>query len=148
VWWCPWLCNSCVCELLILVRTWFAFGLPSRTGCDSINRSSRVCSSDLASAAVPPHAGSYATGEPWGSPWRRCQARQVKRRTEFAVRDIVRSLIRWWGNRERWLSPLVRSSAALSYQRWKTTDGPLDLGARLWSSLDVSWRAVDPIAND
>jgi hypothetical protein len=28
------LCNCCVCELLILARTWFAFGLPSKTGCD------------------------------------------------------------------------------------------------------------------
>jgi hypothetical protein len=29
------LCNCCVCELLILARTWFAFGLPSETGCDT-----------------------------------------------------------------------------------------------------------------
>jgi hypothetical protein len=29
------LCNCCVRELLILARTWFAFGLPSKTGCDS-----------------------------------------------------------------------------------------------------------------
>jgi hypothetical protein len=28
------LCNCCVHELLILARTWFAFGLPSKTGCD------------------------------------------------------------------------------------------------------------------
>jgi hypothetical protein len=28
------LCNCCVCELLILARTWFAFGLLSKTGCD------------------------------------------------------------------------------------------------------------------
>jgi hypothetical protein len=28
------LCNCCVRELLILARTWFAFGLPSQTGCD------------------------------------------------------------------------------------------------------------------
>jgi hypothetical protein len=30
------LCNRCVCEFLILARTWFAFGLPSQTGCDNI----------------------------------------------------------------------------------------------------------------
>jgi hypothetical protein len=30
------LCNWCVRELLILARTWFAFGLPSKTGCDTI----------------------------------------------------------------------------------------------------------------
>jgi hypothetical protein len=29
------LCNRCVCEFLILARTWFAFGLPSKTGCDN-----------------------------------------------------------------------------------------------------------------
>jgi hypothetical protein len=28
------LCNCCVHELLILAHTWFAFGLPSKTGCD------------------------------------------------------------------------------------------------------------------
>jgi hypothetical protein len=28
------LCNCCVRELLILPRTWFVFGLPSKTGCD------------------------------------------------------------------------------------------------------------------
>jgi hypothetical protein len=30
------LCNCCVHELLILARTWFAFGLPSKTGCDRV----------------------------------------------------------------------------------------------------------------
>jgi hypothetical protein len=29
------LCNCCVRELLILARTWFTFGLPSKTGCDT-----------------------------------------------------------------------------------------------------------------
>jgi hypothetical protein len=28
------LCNRCVREFLILARTWFAFDLPSKTGCD------------------------------------------------------------------------------------------------------------------
>jgi hypothetical protein len=28
------LCNCSVREMLILARTWFAFGLPSKTGCD------------------------------------------------------------------------------------------------------------------
>jgi hypothetical protein len=32
------LCNCCVRELLILARTWFIFGLPSKTGCDSTCR--------------------------------------------------------------------------------------------------------------
>jgi hypothetical protein len=30
------LCNRCVREFLILARTWFAFGLPSKTGCDTL----------------------------------------------------------------------------------------------------------------
>jgi hypothetical protein len=30
------LCNCCVRELLILARTWFAFGLPSKTECDNM----------------------------------------------------------------------------------------------------------------
>jgi hypothetical protein len=29
------LCNCCLHELLILARTWFTFGLPSKTGCDT-----------------------------------------------------------------------------------------------------------------
>jgi hypothetical protein len=29
------LCNHCVHEFLILTRTWFAFGLPSKTECES-----------------------------------------------------------------------------------------------------------------
>jgi hypothetical protein len=32
------LCNCCVRKLLILARTWFAFGLPSKTGCDSLGQ--------------------------------------------------------------------------------------------------------------
>jgi hypothetical protein len=31
------LCNHCVREFLILARTWFAFGLPSKTGCDILH---------------------------------------------------------------------------------------------------------------
>jgi hypothetical protein len=30
------LCNRCVREFLILVSTWFAFGLPSKIGCETI----------------------------------------------------------------------------------------------------------------
>jgi hypothetical protein len=29
------LCNRCVREFLILARTWFTFGLPCKTGCDT-----------------------------------------------------------------------------------------------------------------
>jgi hypothetical protein len=34
------LCNRCVCEFLILARTWFAFSLPYKTECD-------ICPSNL-----------------------------------------------------------------------------------------------------
>jgi hypothetical protein len=34
--------NCCVRELLILTRTWFAFGLPSKTGCDISGIKSRL----------------------------------------------------------------------------------------------------------
>jgi hypothetical protein len=33
------LCNRCVRELLILARTWFAFGLPSKPGVTKIEQS-------------------------------------------------------------------------------------------------------------
>jgi hypothetical protein len=33
------LCNRRVREFLILARTWFAFGLPSKTGCDTMKAS-------------------------------------------------------------------------------------------------------------
>jgi hypothetical protein len=37
------LCNCCVRELLILARTWFAFSLPSKTGCDTRLLQVSVC---------------------------------------------------------------------------------------------------------
>jgi hypothetical protein len=36
------LCNYCVRELLILTRTWFAFGLPSKTGCDKLIKGQHI----------------------------------------------------------------------------------------------------------
>jgi hypothetical protein len=41
------LCNRCVCEFLILAHTWFAFGLPSKTGCDKDVKfkKNKLCSS-------------------------------------------------------------------------------------------------------
>jgi hypothetical protein len=35
---------SYVSELLILARTWFAFGLPSKTGCDNTTPNQEDCS--------------------------------------------------------------------------------------------------------
>jgi hypothetical protein len=45
------LCNCCVRELLILARTWFAFGLPSKTGCDSERDQSRGRAAEAESRA-------------------------------------------------------------------------------------------------
>jgi transposase InsO family protein len=36
------LCNCCVRELLILAHTWFAFGLPSKTGCDKLIKGEHI----------------------------------------------------------------------------------------------------------
>jgi hypothetical protein len=37
--------NRCVHEFLILARTWFAFNLPSKTGCDIYENFYQICSS-------------------------------------------------------------------------------------------------------
>jgi hypothetical protein len=64
------LCNCCVRELLILARTWFAFGLPSKTGCDTYVRANVAvgevllpCSCDVVAVggALEP-CGSIAVG--------------------------------------------------------------------------------------
>jgi hypothetical protein len=52
------LCNRCVCEFLILTRTRFAFGLPSKIGCD---RSSPCHSIELYRRE---QAGAHAANEP------------------------------------------------------------------------------------
>jgi hypothetical protein len=41
------LCKRCVREFLILARTWFAFGLLSKTGCDNGDRSGIVTFQNL-----------------------------------------------------------------------------------------------------
>jgi hypothetical protein len=38
------LCNCCVREFLILARTWFTFGLPSKIGCDTSSQQKRALS--------------------------------------------------------------------------------------------------------
>jgi hypothetical protein len=51
------LCNRCVREFLILARTWFAFGLPSKTGCDTYEeevRPPRNCSPNQYHRRKPP----------------------------------------------------------------------------------------------
>jgi hypothetical protein len=50
------LCNCCVRELLILARTWFAFGLPSKTGCDNQSphgRNSKINCSQAFNGFIP-----------------------------------------------------------------------------------------------
>jgi hypothetical protein len=50
------LCDCCVRELLILARTWFAFGLPSKTGCDIKGAKGTKCAmvSRTGLSGVPP----------------------------------------------------------------------------------------------
>jgi hypothetical protein len=60
------LCNCCVRELLILARTWFAFGLPSKTVCD---RYVRYMAEDRATLpryprTLPRPAGTICNGIP------------------------------------------------------------------------------------
>jgi hypothetical protein len=59
------LCNRYVCEFLILAHTWFAFGLPSKTGC-GISRPSRRCSVevDLGAIAARSAPGRWASTLP------------------------------------------------------------------------------------
>ena len=49
------LCNCCVRELLILARTWFAFGLPSKTGCDICSVSNCVPNLNFLLVCVEPY---------------------------------------------------------------------------------------------
>jgi hypothetical protein len=53
------LCNCCVRELLILARTWFAFGLPSKTGCDS-----SACQAGKQVGVHHPHKNIMTTDRP------------------------------------------------------------------------------------
>jgi hypothetical protein len=48
------LCNCCVRELLILAHTWFAFGLPSKTGCDTFPVLNKVSYCNYFRLFVPP----------------------------------------------------------------------------------------------
>jgi hypothetical protein len=50
------LCNYCVRELLILARTWFAFGLPSKTGCDSLHHLATSSAPDDSVELIPRRA--------------------------------------------------------------------------------------------
>jgi hypothetical protein len=59
------LCNRCVREFLILVRTWFAFGLPSKTGCDSKSSRSSLPRKASTLCLQPLGAAWLVTGRPW-----------------------------------------------------------------------------------
>jgi hypothetical protein len=47
------LCNRYVCEFLILARTWFAFGLPSKTGCHTLGEDAVGTGDDTTSEVLP-----------------------------------------------------------------------------------------------
>jgi hypothetical protein len=66
------LCNCCVRELLILARTWFAFGLPSITRCDNSEEDRRAQQGRAVDADLENGhrvASRNATRRPWAS-WR------------------------------------------------------------------------------
>ena len=52
------LCNRCVRELLILARTWFAFGLPSKPGVTLGRKRARARAPVLSGPKSPPLAQS------------------------------------------------------------------------------------------
>jgi hypothetical protein len=94
------LCNCCVRELLILARTWFAFGLPSKTGCDR-------------------GGASYgAWGRTWrlsASPWQVAQQSEQRRRRCFPVRSA--------SGEAKWLRSL-RLCRLKSARQDKVSDDP------------------------
>jgi hypothetical protein len=78
------LCNYCVRELLILARTWFAFGLPFKTGCDRVPLVN--LSANCTHWAAGPHVDLVNRNS-----CARCSCPLVRH-------------IRWWvGPSERWL---------------------------------------------
>jgi hypothetical protein len=54
--------NCCVRELLILACTWFAFGLPSKTGCDTCGRETGCGDGRSAADGTSVGAGRVAMG--------------------------------------------------------------------------------------
>jgi hypothetical protein len=68
------LCNRCVREFLILTRTWFAFGLPSKTGCDTVPQVNGFTTylashfDDICSCCLIPF-DKLLIGNPWSNSW-------------------------------------------------------------------------------
>jgi hypothetical protein len=80
------LCNRHVREFLILARTWFAFGLPSKTGCDTVRREEKS-GGERKEVSSPRQHGSPATGR--GTPAMGTQ-RAGARRGEAVVGEKLR----------------------------------------------------------
>jgi hypothetical protein len=63
------LCNCCIRELLILARTWFAFGLPSKTGCDIyIGPNSKIAVGEKLLFSASHRTVWWCTGQSGGAP--------------------------------------------------------------------------------
>jgi hypothetical protein len=90
------LCNCCVRELLILARTWFAFGLPSKTWCDREGLPDAPPGMEKlwACPAVNEHRGggrAEENGHPFAPPLTKAQSTQYF--DEVAPIDCVKSLM-------------------------------------------------------
>jgi hypothetical protein len=75
------LCNRCVREFLILARTWFSFGLTSKTGCDidypvTVQRSGRSARREGKKGIIDLHALHIR----WAI-YKRCHKHQSENRT-------------------------------------------------------------------
>jgi hypothetical protein len=65
------LCNCCVREFLILAHTWFAFGLPSKIGCDRALWAGRGYSDEQSQSqggVIECTRASASSGEGFGTP--------------------------------------------------------------------------------
>jgi hypothetical protein len=104
------LCNHCVHEFLILVCTWFTFGLPSKTGCD-ITRDHRCAHLVPSVTPIEPRAscGTVAT------------------RTSGALPQGPRDTATWQHRGPAVARPLDRGAAATALP---TLEPPPLLGSR------------------
>jgi hypothetical protein len=108
------LCNCCVREFLILARTWFAFGLPFKTECDSgrgERRGDGVASTHRRQGLMLRRAGRHAK-----IPNVTTATRRAKMRSSRGGRGLTGSTRRrghrTWGtrHRQRTSARVVRSS--------------------------------------
>jgi hypothetical protein len=114
------LCNHCVREFLILARTWFAFGLPSKTACET----HRTLHSATINRSFIGHFP-FQVGIGMSGGWHRTDRCAISSlatgymadsrwlSSHGTVRRSVRT-VRWFLAEEAWPSPRVACSAGQS----------------------------------